>query len=385
MKSQIPGKVVKTLILFGFVYQLYDLTRDYLRYNYLIEVNIRDAVSIVPSITICIRSWDQMSPHLFHRPKNIVNKTIYCTFYREGDLNKKLSCDQIDGQIWMRYKKNSICLTFLNRADLMGNINMYGMSIRAYLFRRAEYFIHPAYSHSHFERTNHFNFELTPIIKTKIKTTVGGRLEIKKWEQTLLPYPYSTNCFDYSINRRNNIRPKSQTDCKFEYMRRKELHECKHNYYWSQHLFDDNQHILDFNRTFPNCSVKVNQRFLDKVCQKDCQTTQFFADLRKEIYNFAGCYINYYENKDKYIHSTYLAKMDLIAYFSTLGGLISIYFGFGVSDLFEILIETCSIFFITFFKWFKKYFNHSKHSRNKQRVRKCIFINILLHNVIPII
>ena len=33
------------------------------------------------------------------------------------------------------------------------------------------------------------------------------------------------------------------------------------------------------------------------------------------------------------IHSTYLAKMDLIAYLSTFGGLISMYLGFGVSDL----------------------------------------------------
>ena len=55
MNSQIPRKVLKTLILIGFVYQLYDLTADYLRYNYLIEVEVKPVIAVVPSVTVCVK------------------------------------------------------------------------------------------------------------------------------------------------------------------------------------------------------------------------------------------------------------------------------------------------------------------------------------------
>ena len=209
-----------------------------------------------------------------------------------------------------------------------------------------------------------------------------GVIQIKKWEQTLLPFPYSTNCFDYSINRRNNVWPKSQTDCKLEYMRRKELKECNHNYYWSQHLFDNNQQILDFNQTFQNCSVKVNQTYLDMICQRDCDETEFFVSLIKDITYYPGCFILYLQTADKFIHSTYSEKMDLIAYFSTFGGLISMYLGFGVSNLCEILMDTILLLFSKFFNWFKikrTLSNQDHYKRVTKNIK--IFLHLLIFGV----
>ena len=54
MNSQIPRKVLKTVILIGFVYQLYDLIADYLRFNYLIEIEVKPIREVLPSVTICV-------------------------------------------------------------------------------------------------------------------------------------------------------------------------------------------------------------------------------------------------------------------------------------------------------------------------------------------
>src|SRR6195952_2118461 len=130
---------------------------------------------------------------------------------------------------------------------------------------------------------------------------LGANIQVKIVKQTLLPFPYSTNCFDYSYNQRNNVWPKSQTDCKLEYMRRKELKECKHNYYWIQHLFDNNHQILDFNKTFLNCSVKVDHKFLDTFCQKDCKITDFSVKMSINPTFYYGILVDFYYLKDFYI------------------------------------------------------------------------------------
>ena len=47
------------LILFGFVYQLVDLTQDYLKFNHLIEVKMETSDNEYPSMTICANNRDR--------------------------------------------------------------------------------------------------------------------------------------------------------------------------------------------------------------------------------------------------------------------------------------------------------------------------------------
>ena len=269
----------------------------------------------------------------------------------------------------------------MNRSNTTSIDDYHYIRFTAHYFSRAEYIFTPNYIPSHFERKNHFILN-----KRKSQTFNKVNFEGKKWEQTFLPFPYSTNCFDYSINRQNNIRPKSQTDCKLEYMRRKELKECKHNYYWSQHLFDNNHQIFDFNQTFPNCSVKAYETFLDKVCKKDCYDIQLSIVLRNLNYYNHGCRVTHQSEAANYYHSIYLAKMDLIAYFSTFGGLIAIYLGFSVSDLSGLVMNTIDMILIKTIHWFK---NDSKFSNNrytscKQQMKNLlkILLEIMIKNIL---
>ena len=65
---------------------------------------------------------------------------------------------------------------------------------------------------------------------------------------------------------------KSETHCKLEYMRRKELKECNHNYIWSEKPFLKNTTFADLISTHINCTVRVNEKLLERVCKKDCHT-----------------------------------------------------------------------------------------------------------------
>ena len=139
--------------------------------------------------------------------------------------------------------------------------------------------------------------------------------------KNILPTPYSTDCFDYS----NNIHFKSETYCKLDYMRRKELKECKTNNYWNQNLLEYKnqthfQYII-FNSTFSNCSIKVDEKQLTKYCKPDCVQTQLsvIAVKSEQHYEPRNIFLFIDFSKTTYILITYLPKMDVIKVYAKLG------------------------------------------------------------------
>ena len=372
MKSQIPRKVVKTLILIAFVYQLFDLTRDYLRYEYLIDVDVKREYSFVPSVTICVNPLHRMISTNYSNSYDLFNKTFGCKYWI-NDRNYWSSCLDLDSIVSVRFKNNTVCLTYLYSAHYLDYHAFYFTAS----FSRAEFIFHQYFHPSHFERSNRFKVNIMDR-----KKQIGAMLDVKRWAKTLLPFPYSTNCFDYSINRRNNVSPKSQNNCKLEYMRRKELNECNHNYYWSQHLFDMNNQTIDFNQTFTNCSVKVDQIFLDKVCQKDCLNIELVVSKEDYLSYYPGSYVFFKRYLENYIHLTYLAKIDLIAYLSTMGGLISMYLGLAVIDLTNICLDALVKISLIVIK--TKCFSSKKKLfiQLKKLFSKFIFLYLMFHQLI---
>ena len=57
------------LIIFGFVYQLVDLTQDYLKFNHLIEVKMETSKEEIPSMTICANNRDRSKKMLLNELK----------------------------------------------------------------------------------------------------------------------------------------------------------------------------------------------------------------------------------------------------------------------------------------------------------------------------
>ena len=58
---------------------------------------------------------------------------------------------------------------------------------------------------------------------------------------TLLPAPFSTDCFEYSINANDEKSPSTQQMCMFEYMQEKERNVCGQNYFWNQFSINESE------------------------------------------------------------------------------------------------------------------------------------------------
>ena len=133
-------------------------------------------------------------------------------------------------------------MTILNDVSVSLYTNL---RVSIFAYNRAKIIYHPQRNPSHFERKNIIVF----------KKVGKVYIRINKFESTLLPSPYQSNCQDYSDEQKNSY--KSQIDCKLEYMRRKELEICGKNYYWIQNKYEYKYlNEIHFERTIkPECQL----------------------------------------------------------------------------------------------------------------------------------
>ena len=217
--------------------------------------------------------------------------------------------------------------------------------------------IHPNYSPSHFYWNSKITVEYLKIYQ----------FFIKEYVKNLLPHPFATNCFDYSINQRNNVRPKSQSDCKLQQMERIERNKCRQNYYWEQKELKSwkkeylntglyyNMIILE-NKT-NNCSIKPNNNLLNEICKIDCKSIDYITEYdiieTKDLYYIRIITDKYYAF---HLNSNYKPKMNFFGYFSGIGSLMSMWFGFCSLDfvkLLEKLLNRISFCLLRFLFWQK--------------------------------
>ena len=149
------GKVIKYIILFGFVYQLYDLTIDYLSFNYVLEYNVITVNAILPSVTICV---NQAHLNIDNNWKNQLLQEQYMRTicqYSIGNIRRKY-CSKLNKQVYYANKQNTTCITYLNKFHGLVDGNMGYFHFLAFGFSQAEFIFHPQNTPYHFERLNIF-------------------------------------------------------------------------------------------------------------------------------------------------------------------------------------------------------------------------------------
>ena len=199
------------LILFvyiGFIYQFIDLTNDYLKYQHLIEIDLKLSYSALPAMTLCLKREQLL---------NQKKKTFLCMFKNKIFFN----CEkEMMNKTFAMLRKYSICLTFFYE-DKFEFIEAVTFILRG--LKLVELILNPHWIPSQFEKLN--RFIILP----------GTNYFEMKWSRTqLLPHPYSTDCYDYSSNIANNFGPKSQKECILEEIKRKERQVEGYNFYWNQ-------------------------------------------------------------------------------------------------------------------------------------------------------
>ena len=147
--------------------------------------------------------------------------------------------------------------------------------------------------------------------------------------RTLLPFPYSTDCNDYS----SSLEYKSQKECFFKYISEKEFKFCGFNYYWNKRYSNIREEKFQFIKYQNKCHFNINKIWLKNKCKIDCEINEYYL---KELYymeaqqNTHGVIIEMHVRPSYHIHTTYLPKINMVQYLSTLGGLLSMWLGFNM-------------------------------------------------------
>ena len=93
------SKLIKYFVYIAFIYQFIDLTIDYLKFNFLIEINF-DKSRVLPSATICFNVEKLLeNTHAYYTTKVLVDSDIF-------------TCGKFSGQVFARRTNNSICYTY---------------------------------------------------------------------------------------------------------------------------------------------------------------------------------------------------------------------------------------------------------------------------------
>ena len=147
-----------------------------------------------------------------------------------------------------------------------------------------------------------------------------------------LAHPFETDCIEYTPKQSNPFWRKSQTDCKLEVMKLKELEKCGHNYYWKESLLGQG-FVLDQirrsnnNYLLLNCSVKVDQILLKELCKIECTSHFFSAHIQSDENEYARITSLVSQIDIIYEQISYSPAMDMVSYLSAFGGNISIVVG----------------------------------------------------------
>ena len=321
---------LKIIFYILFIYQLFDKTKDYFHYNYSIELNLEVSSRILPSITVCIGKKHKDNLENWKNWENPYgNKTIVCV-HKTGIENIFVECNE--EKVHLRYRHKEVCLTFFNNINLNYLKIQYDgifIALSSFKYKQQNIIIHPPDTLSHFEINNVFVSKGWEICT----------LNIRKVTRFTLPQPYSTDCNDYKQNRISTS-PRSQLDCMFEYMKRKEMSKCGKNIYWNQYVIDNENQQFNFTDDKINeCKVKFNYNLLLKLCKIDCINVKYMITITKST-NLLINPIAIIPIKKQYnINLLFKPKLTIVQFCSHLGGLISMYFGLSMINLAIIILR----------------------------------------------
>ncbi len=194
-------------------------------------------------------------------------------------------------------------------------------------------------------------------------------------KELFLPFPYQTNCYSYDQNS-----DKSQEHCILNQMKKLEFDNCKCNRKWFYKSLNDtrNERICANNE----CRIQFNVNKMQSKCRKNCYNEYYNnrieIEKRTDDKEFERIIIQLVKKRDKELIYIHLPKTSLIQYLGSIGGLISLWFGY---SLYDITSKLLSKFFNS------SHFRCNKFNLNFRLEKICrntfliIFFGLLLYQI----
>ena len=183
------------------------------------------------------------------------------------------------------------------------------------------------YSIPHLDKVpSHFSkvFILKPKNQKVTMYTVKSEYSMRR----LLPWPFEHDCYNYDSP---TSKFKSREYCYLDVMKKLEFKYCKVNKYWTVDT--------DFNKNITQC-IKPNFTLLNILCKINCLDILtdyliFKNDAKmKELKNIHVISIQYDDNIKQRLHLEYSPRFTIVQLFSTMGGLLGMWLGLSIYNLF---------------------------------------------------
>jgi hypothetical protein len=328
------GRIVAFL---GLLYQIISVTISYLEYETVIDMKAILDIEQRPALMFCLYS-DREFPKRTRNPvmQQSFGHSFGCILRFPNSTIKKLKCGHLPKLVESVTPFSHRCLSVnshlldeklmpTNRTPFQvmvdNNLKIFGL-------------IHQSGTPPHFTRN-----------KIEIINSSATRIDISSINNKLLPFPHSTDCYDYTREAKLVNGYNSREDCVVKHLERKEFAKCGCNKRWSYRAFDEQ----NFSHICPesvkcNFDSKIEMNSLEKICKNNCYN-EYYLDhfiyikslYEYKLFDIKG--LGYYKLLKYEIIFTYLAKMNFVEYLCSVGGLVSMWFGISVYDLALILVN----------------------------------------------
>ena len=317
-------KIIKKLwlifIIFGFVYQSFVLTNNYFTFKIFNKLDV-ELGNPIPSFTICSQKNFRMNEGMFEHEEfdeddNINKDKVEKLQIGLGFIN--YSIKWIENISALAYSgNNSMCISPIMNSQI-SQVPIDEVSrILIFIFYHKKAYIS---FHDHNTPSQFISYQ-DKYIASQRTTSIW----FFKRARTLLPFPYSTDCYDYS----SELEYKSQKECFFKYISEKELQVCKYNYYWNKRYFNITEERFQFIEYENKCHFNISKFWLKNKCKIDCEINEYFLkQLFYQGWGTSSVYTEIHVHLKYHIHTTYVPKINLVDYLSTFGGLLSMWLGF---------------------------------------------------------
>jgi hypothetical protein len=330
-------KVIIIIILIGFTYQAIDFTVDYLKYETVVSVDTDLGEENLPAISFCVKSeksYSELNTMKFNNETigDLIYRSISCVkghLYEEKYLKKCGEKFTVVESVTPIAKK---CFTFysslIENHHLMRANESVGILISNAL--KLHFILHSS--------------SIPPHLFTEMFKYLFGRIAVYSYyssKENLLQFPYETNCYDYQNNIRKPNDPKSYEDCIVKYMQLLEKNNCDSYRRWSYRSLTFNEPNLSNESSVCSQKFESLNRIIMNKCRKSCVKQYFnyyltFLSKSNDEQNLSYLELRKRESYFSRLAFNHLIKISFISFLSSIGGLVSMWFGY---YLFQISIE----------------------------------------------
>ncbi len=317
-------KLILILLFFISIYKILYFTLLYLEFRTTIRMEIMSQTRIFPSITLCVKSNSQLSQIKKH--KNI-NESLNDYIYRSIECRIKsvsgewYKCQEVSTVYRSITPFSKSCYTFLSFKSETDKMYELFSKIDIKIMNNIEMIVllHPRRTPPHL---------IKEFIALKANKFYG--IGFKAIRESLLEYPYETNCFDYdryslSPNKETNL-PQSADECVVNYIQRSELRECGCNKNWFFDKFDAGNRSCENSNM--SCDYDYN-RYLYRmkiVCRQNCFIEFYATSLEVSSGLIEKNYTNLIirNSNDFNLMLVFIPDMFFSKYLFLTGGMVSI-------------------------------------------------------------